>query len=63
MSPRWTIQEFPASGAAHAKPMCAALLAPNSRWIVTVGADDDTHVKLWTLGGELLGSAATKQAH
>ena len=51
-----------AKGAAHPQPMCAALLAPSGAYIVTVGGGDDTSLKLWSLSGDLIATAANKQA-
>ena len=53
---------FPSSGAAaHTGKICAALIAPNSKYIVTVGSELDTTVKLWSLSGDLIASENTKQ--
>ena len=55
-------KEFPAGGSAHAKPMCAALLAPNSRFILSAGSEDDLTVKLWSPAGDLIAAVDNKQA-
>ena len=55
-------KEWPqgAREAAHGTPMRAVLLAPNSKFVVTV---DERTVKLWSpLSGELVSSVETKQA-
>ena len=41
--------------------MCAALLAPNSHYVLTVGSEDDYAIKLWSLSGELIGALENKQ--
>ena len=51
-------REWP-KGGAHSGSILAALLAPNSKCIVTVG--DDMEVKLWAPGGELIASVTNKQ--
>ena len=52
-------KEFPTG---HAGAVAEVLLAPNSRFIVTVGGGDDRAVKLWSVAGEPLGSIENKQA-
>ena len=54
-------REFPDKGAAHAGRIGAALLAPNSKYILTAGADTDLSLKLWSLNGDLLASTTNKQ--
>jgi len=63
LAPKVAIKRtFPSTGAAaHESKICAALIAPNSKYIVTVGSEGDTTVKVWSLGGELISSANTKQ--
>ena len=53
-------RSFPAAGSAHPRPMCSCLLAPNSKYILTVGSESDLSAKIWTLGGELIDSVETK---
>ena len=53
---------FPSSGAAaHTGKICAALIAPNSKCIVTVGSELDTTGKLWSLGGARKFLAASRE--
>ena len=56
-------KEMPAKGgAAHPRPVSAALAAPNGRFVVSVGAEDDRTIKLWSTAGELVCSVDNKQA-
>ena len=56
-------RSFPdGTGAAHPRPMCAALIAPNSKFILTAGGEGDLTAKIWSLSGELIASFETKHA-
>lgn len=52
---------IPSQGAAHKRPMVACLLASSGAFVLTVGGEDDTDLKLWSLDGSLLATHANKQ--
>jgi WD40 repeat protein len=56
-------KEFPPRGEppAHTAPMCAALLAPNSKFVLTVGSEEDRDVKMWSLAGALIAKATNSK--
>ena len=45
----------------HPRRIGSALLAPNSKYIVTAGTDSDLSLKLWSLNGDLIASTTNKQ--
>lgn len=57
-------RSFPdGTAAAHPQPMCAALIAPNSKFILTAGGEGDLTAKLWSISGELIATfEASKHA-
>lgn len=56
-TPKLALKKEFACAAHHPVPVCAALLAPNSKFIITAGGGEDVSVRVWSLGGELLASA------
>ncbi|EOD42082.1 hypothetical protein EMIHUDRAFT_447579 [Emiliania huxleyi CCMP1516] len=62
LSPKLQLRREFDAAAVHPAPLSAAILAPNSQYIVTVGSEGDRSVCLWSLSGSLVARETAKQA-